>query len=130
MKITEAFLQETLAEMKRDILESLHVAMPGMIMAYDAVTGLADVQPGLARRTGSGRTMAAPMLYRVPVIDCSDRMIAAGDPCILIFMDFCMDGWMQYGAAMTPASPRKHDLSDAVVIVGLRCAVPDSEVNS
>ncbi len=54
MEITEEFLESALLAMKREILSSLHVAMPGIIMSFDAATGTAVIQPALWRRVPAG----------------------------------------------------------------------------
>ena len=128
MYIDEAFLQSALNSLKKDIFSSFHFAMPGIVEAYDSETGLAAVQPSLRRRTFSGDVLTAPLLEEVPVFlpdaSCS---VSPGMPCLLIFMDFCMDGWLQSGQPVLPPSPRKHDWSDAVALVGVAPAFPPSQ---
>ena len=125
MEITETFLQSLLDALKRDILSSLHAAMPGNILSYDASSGLASVQPALRRKTASDEILTAPVLNDVPVFRPSAEFTPSpGDPCILLFMDFCMDGWLESGQPVLPPSPRCHDLSDAVALVGFASALP------
>ena len=127
LEITEAFLQSTLDALKRDILSSLHVAMPGNIVSYDASSGLASVQPAMCRRTTAGEILTAPPLSGVPVfLPSSDYSVSAGTPCLLLFLDYCLDGWLESGQPVLPASPRQHDLSDAVALVGYAPAFPAS----
>ena len=121
MQITESFLQQALESFRREIFASLHVAMPGIILSYDASSATAEVQPALRRRTSSGDLMTAPILSGVPVfLPASDFVPAPGDHCLLIFCDFCIDGWFDTGQPVLPPSPRMHDLSDAFAIVGFR----------
>ena len=121
MEITEAFLRDALEALKAEILESLHCCMPGNILAYDPETGTAAVQPALRRRTSSGDLVTAPVLSGVPVfMPSADFTPSAGDHCLLIFCDFCIDGWFDTGQPVLPPSPRMHDLSDAFAIVGFR----------
>ena len=125
MEITETFLQSLLDALKRDILSSLHTAMPGIILAYNASSGLASVQPALRRKTNSGAVLSAPVLYDVPVfLPAAEFAPSPGDPCILLFMDFCMDGWLESGQPVLPPSPRQHDLSDAIALAGFSSALP------
>ena len=125
MEITEPFLQSVLDALKRDIFSSLHTAMPGNILSYDASSGLAFVQPALRRKTPSGEILTAPVLKDVPVFRlAADFTPSAGDPCILLFMDFCIDGWLESSQPVLPPSPRQHDLSDAVALVGYASALP------
>lgn len=115
----ELFLQETLNSFRREIFSALQVAMPGIISSYDSSSGTASVQPALLRKTASGDLLAAPVLDRVPVLlPSSDYTPAAGDFCLLIFADFCVDGFLQTGQPVIPPSPRAHDLSDAFALVG------------
>ena len=119
MEITESFLLESLDALKREILENLHVAMPGTVLSYDAASGLARIQPGLRRRAADGSILTAPELADVPVfLPAAGFSVSPGDPCILLFMDFCMDGWLETGQPVIPPSPRAHDLSDAVALAG------------
>ena len=106
MYIDEAFLQEALDALKKDIFSSFHFAMPGIIEAYDSETGLASVQPALRRRTSDGKILTAPLLEEVPVF-----LPAA-------------DLWLRSGQPVLPPSPRKHDWSDAVALVGFAPAFP------
>ena len=126
METNESFLQTVLEFLKKEILSDLHVAMPGRIEAYDPETGLADVQPMLTRKTGAGEILPAPMLRDVPVLLQSvGYSVAAGTPCTLLFMDFCMDGWLQSGQPVLPPSPRQHDFPDAIALAGYASAFPD-----
>ena len=119
MEITEVFIQKALKAMKQEILSSLHVAMPGIIESYDSSTHTATVQPALRRRTQPGEILTAPLLRQVPVfIPSPDFTVSPGAHCLLIFADFCIDGWYDSGRPMIPPSPRQHDLSDAFALVG------------
>jgi hypothetical protein len=44
--------------------------------------------------------------------------VKAGDECLLIFADRCIDFWWQNGGVQKPVDLRMHDLSDAFAIVG------------
>ena len=127
MYIDEAFLQTALDSLKKDILSSLPVAMPGIIESYDAESGLVSVQPALRRKTSDGEILTAPLLEEVPVfLPAADFSVSSGMPCLLLFMDFCLDGWLQSGQPVLPPSPRQHDWSDAVALVGCAPAFPGS----
>lgn len=121
MQITESFLQSALDSLRREIFSTLHAAMPGILVSYDADTATASVQPALRRKTPSGRILTAPLLQDVPVfLPSADFTPAPGDLCFLIFSDFCIDGWYDTSQPVLPPSPRMHDLSDAVALVGFR----------
>ena len=118
---------EERAALKRDILASLHCALPGTVLSFDASSGTASVRPALrARLTGSGQLISCPVLPVVPVFlpSFSDPdltlTVHPGDPCLLIFSDIALDAWLAAGDAPLPPSGRQHDLSDAFALVGFR----------
>ena len=154
--ITGDFLRQALDALRHEIFSSLHVAMPGTVIAFDASDGTVSVRPALRRRTSSdpisgslagnnsrvvpgkgsgalsgnmagvpsGQILTAPILPRVPVLlPSSEYTPAPGDPCLLIFCDFCLDGFLDTGQPVLPPSPRSHDLSDAFALVGFCPAV-------
>ncbi len=118
MEITADFLESALQALKEEIFASLHVAMPGIIQAYDAEKRTAVVQPAIRRKNDAGEIITAPVLQDVPVfLSGSSSEIVPGASCLLIFADFCIDGWLETGQPTLPASPRSHDLSDAFAII-------------
>ena len=116
---------EVLMALKREIFASLHVALPGTVVGFDAEKMTVDVQPGVRRKVGKdGIIVSMPMLMDVPVF-CpafSDPelkvLIQEGDPCLVIFADCNIDGWYETGDATLPASERMHDLADGFAFVG------------
>lgn len=44
--------------------------------------------------------------------------VKAGDECLVVFADRCIDFWWQSGGIQEPVDDRMHDLSDAFCIVG------------
>ena len=122
--ITGDFLRQALDALRREIFSTLHVAMPGTVIAYDASDGTVSIRPALRRCSSSGQILPAPILPRVPVLlPSSDFTPAPGDPCLLVFCDFCLDGFLDTGQPVLPPSPRSHDLSDAFAIVGFCPAI-------
>lgn len=65
-----------------------------------------------------------PLLVDVPVVfprggGCTLTFpVKAGDECLVIFADRCIDFWWQNGGVQEPVDDRVHDLSDAFCIVG------------
>lgn len=49
--------------------------------------------------------------------------ISPGDNCLILFNDFEIDGWWSTGEALPENFSRRHDLSDAIAIVGLHSLV-------
>ena len=124
---TDGISPAVLMELKQEIFASLRVALPGIVLEYDAETQRAVIQPGLrVRLTAEGDPVPLPVLRDVPVFvprfsDPSLTLeIRAGDLCLLVFGDINMDGFLKTGSAVVPASGRMHDLSDAFAFVGFR----------
>ena len=118
MKVTVEFLESALLKLKEEIFASLHVAMPGIIQSYDPDRRTATVQPALRRKNAAGEIITAPLLQDVPVfLSGSSSEVNPGASCLLIFADFCIDGWSETGQPTLPSSPRSHDLSDAFALI-------------
>lgn len=75
-----------------------------------------------------------PVLEKVPCVVLGGggtyitHPISPGDQCVLLFSDYMIDGWWSSGEARPSDFPRKHDLSDAIAIVGLK-ALPQAIQN-
>ena len=114
---------EVLTALKQEILASLHCALPGIVESYDAETQTASVYPAFRIRVGRD-IVQLPLLRDVPVfIPGSERnnwTVSAGDSCLLIFSDACIDGWFETGSVALPSSGRQHDFSDAFAFVGFK----------
>lgn len=119
---------DVLASERQSINEQIRVALPGIIKSFDPDTVTATVQPSVRsmERDNDGNTTTDdyPLLVDVPVIfprggGCTLTFpVKAGDECLVIFSDRCIDFWWQNGGIQEPADPRMHDLSDAFAIVG------------
>jgi hypothetical protein len=123
----------TLADVIRRALETsaadLHVSMPGRVERFDAAKGLADVKPLLRDGfddDGTRRTVSAPVITNVPVVFPGAggfRLtfpVAQGDGCLLVFTDRSLDRWLARGGEIDPGDDRRHAISDAVALLGLR----------
>ena len=118
MEIPEIFIHKLADRLERSFASKLRVMMPAVILSYDDSSGLADVQPALRLRGASG-VMTSPPLPGVPVfLPSEDYPVSAGSPCLLLFCDFCLDGFLASGQPVVPPFPRHHDLSDAIALVG------------
>ncbi len=105
----------------------LHVALPGVVTAFDAVTKLVDVQPLLKTRKDGDQTATTPaVIPRVPVAwpmtaaAAVYMPIAKGDPVMLVFSDRALDRW-KTGTGAIPAEPRldrQHELTDCWAVPG------------
>lgn len=114
------------AELVQKVFSTLKVAMPGVIESFDPSSVTASVRPaikGYEPGTDDG-WIELPLLVDVPIIfprggGCTLTFpVKAGDECLLIFADRCIDFWWQSGGVQKPVDMRMHDLSDAFAIVG------------
>lgn len=111
-------------------MADMRVAMPGRIEKFDKATQLADVKPLLKETyeddTGTAVIESLPVIVNVPVYSAGGgdfaltMPIAQGDSCWLMFSDRSLDIWNESGGEQNPVDARRHDLSDAVCIVGVR----------
>lgn len=116
------------AQLAQAIMSAMRVAMPGIIQSFDPDAVTAVVQPAIkgAEQDESGDEVSVnlPLLVDVPVVfprggGCTLTFpVKAGDECLVIFADRCIDFWWQSGGIQEPVDERMHDLSDAFCIVG------------
>ena len=102
---------DELQALKQDILSSLHCALPGTVVSFDAETQTAVIQPGVS---------GMPLLRDVPVFMPVSFEVNPGDSCLVLFADCDIDAWLETGEAEVPASGRMHSLSDGFAFVGFR----------
>ena len=95
--------------LKKEILSSLHCALPGIVESFDDSSGTASVRLALS---------GMPILQDVPVFVCNE--VSVGDACLVIFADRDTDAWFDGEDGAEPASGRMHSLSDAFAFVGWR----------
>ena len=98
--------QELLA-LKKEILSSLHCALPGIVESFDEDTSTAGIRLALS---------GMPVLLDVPVFVCNE--VNPGDACLVVFADCDIDNWFAGEDEADPASGRLHSLSDAFAFVG------------
>lgn len=112
----------------KTIMSNLRVAMPGIIQSFDPDTVTCVVQPAIkgtdTDSAGNSVSLNLPLLVDVPVVFPRGGGVTltfpvkAGDECLVIFADRCIDFWWQSGGVQEPVDTRQHDLSDAFAIVG------------
>ncbi|MBD8451888.1 Gp138 family membrane-puncturing spike protein [Serratia rubidaea] len=101
----------------------IRVALPGIIQSFDPVAVTCVVQPAI-KGTVSNKSANLPLIVDVPVIFPRGGGVTltfpvkAGDECLLVFADRCIDFWWQNGGIQEPVSDRMHHLADAFAIVG------------
>ena len=101
--------------LKQEFFASLHCALPGKVISYDAERQTAEIQPAV--KLGS---MIYPIFTDVPVFMPVSFVVNPGDACLVIFADVDIDEWFETGEACEPRSARKHSLSDGFAFVGFR----------
>ncbi|PLO35531.1 translation initiation factor IF-2 [Klebsiella pneumoniae] len=116
------------SQLAQAIMSAMRVSMPGIIQSFDPDAVTAVVQPAIkgAEQDESGADVSVniPLLVDVPVVfprggGCTLTFpVKAGDECLVIFADRCIDFWWQSGGIQEPVDERMHDLSDAFCIVG------------
>ena len=107
--MNEKHTPQEIAALKQEILSSLHCALPGMVVAFDAERQTADIR--LAKK-------GLPVLRGVPVFLPASFEIREGDACLVVFADHDIDAWLDSGEDGEPASGRTHSLSDGFAFVG------------
>ena len=101
--------------LKRDFFFSLHCALPGNVVSFNAETRRAEIRPAV--KAGS---LTYPVLSDVPVFMPVEFEVNPGDACLVVFSDVDIDKWLASGEPEEPASPRRHSLSDGFAFVGFR----------
>lgn len=121
-------LAETFKSERETTKNQIRVALPGIVQSFDPDAVTAVVQPAIRSveidNDGNRVTKPYPLLVDVPVVfprggGCTLTFpVKAGDECLVIFADRCIDFWWQNGGVQEPVDDRVHDLSDAFCIVG------------
>ncbi|EJH5754909.1 hypothetical protein NED27_001323 [Escherichia coli] len=110
------------------VMSALRVSMPGIVQSFNPDTVTVVVQPAIKGyepdSNGINQSTTLPLLVDVPVVfprggGCTLTFpVKAGDECLVVFADRCIDFWWQSGGIQEPVDERMHDLSDAFCIVG------------
>ena len=122
----------------RNISLTMHCVKIGQIISFDKTDQTATVQV-LHRmdenyNTDLDETIEYPLLQKVPVVVLQGGgasitfPIKKGDQCLLLFCDYMIDNWWISGDVGASDFPRRHDISDAIAIVGPN-AVPKALKN-
>lgn len=118
-------LRATLNALKAEISYELNCHELGEIISFDASTQTASIQLMVDIQTPN-QVYRYPLLTSVPVFvlsggsGCITMPVAAGDSCLVLFNDRDIDNWYTTGSESVPNSPRTHDLSDGLALVGFR----------
>lgn len=122
--------QATFSEMTRrtfiEMMKDVGTSIPGYFLAFDSATQLAQVQVGIQRTDVNGEVFEPSPIIECPVYFCGggeyfiEHQIDAGDECLIVFSQRCIDGWVQTGGVADNPIMRFHDFSDAAILPGLR----------
>ena len=97
-----------LQALKREVMRSIHCAVPGTVLSFDAETATAVIRPASEN---------LPLLKDVPVFMPVPFEISEGDGCLVVFADHEIDSWM---TGEECPSGRTHSLSDGFAFVGFK----------
>ena len=99
----------------------LKVAKLGTIESYDPSKGTATVSIKTLFNEKTPKTWEYPKIPNVPVLKTKylSHPIKQGDGCLIIFLDTDFSAWLNGGKTLTPATPRLHNLNDAIALVGI-----------
>jgi hypothetical protein len=107
----------------------LRVCTVARVEAYDPERQLIDAQPLVLEtfeHEGEEHVERLPVIRNVPVCFPGGGgfallfPVAVGDTVLLVFADRSLDKWKSYGGEQHPREPRRHHLSDAIAVPGLR----------
>ncbi len=130
----EPELKDLFALFGKDLMLKLNCHAIATIQAFDPAQQTADATVNyrktykLPDEQGVYRlkTVAYPQLVDCPVIFLGGGgasltfPVEAGDECLVLFNDRDLDSWFQGNLNASPATPRLHSFSDAVILVGIR----------
>jgi len=123
-------ITEALEFVKASINDNLNCHQTGTIQSFDTTTQTATVSINTKRHISTNPDVWVdyPLLVDCPVIILGNNVtritlpINQGDECLIFFNDREIDNWYAQGGNPTFSIGRTHDISDAVVLVGLRNA--------
>lgn len=123
-------LAALLNKVRESTFAGLRVSCPGRVERYDAAKQTVDVkllvQDFYEDAGGVRRYVSEPVISNVPVqFPGGGGMritlpIAAGDPVLVVFADRSIDQWQATGNEGTPEDTRRHHISDAFAIPGIK----------
>jgi len=107
----------------------LRVAIPCLVHSFDPNTQTITAQPVLRENIRkpdlTTEWVQLPLLLDVPIVlpragnFVMTMPVAVGDECLVIFADMCIDAWYSNGGIQNQIEKRRHDLSDAIAILGI-----------
>jgi hypothetical protein len=108
------------------VLVGVNTAMPGVIVAFDAATQRASVQPCNKVVMDDDTESLLPVLQDVPCFFPGvgnfflTHPVNVDDPCLLVVAQRSLDNWLTSGEPEDPQSNRKFSMNDAVAFFGIQ----------
>ena len=106
------------------ICRRIRCALPGIVVSFDATRQVVSVLPAIKEHV-NGDDVPLPQLDDVPILlprcglGALTMPVQAGDECLLIFNDLCIDSWWQSGGVQSRMLPWRHQIGDAVALIGI-----------
>ena len=106
---------------KKELAIDLKVAKLGIIDSYNSSTGTANVKIQTKFNEKTSKVWDYQIIPNVPVVKSKyfSHPIKKGDGCLIIFLDTDFTAWLESGDVIPPATPRLHNLNDAIAIMGV-----------
>jgi len=111
-------------------MRGVRVALPGVVQTYDPTTQTCSVQPlvqdGVYDESGTRIAERLPVVASVPVCFPGSGAfsvtwpVKVGDTVLLVFSSSSIDRWLALGGEVDPIDDRRHHITDAIAIPGLR----------
>lgn len=117
----------------KQLVAKMRVALPCVVQSFDATKQTVTVLPSVSEKVimnVGGVPVAEDMPWTKPLVDIPvvfpragnfvlTMPVAAGDECLVVFADYCIDGWWQSGGTgNAQLDKRRHDLSDGFALIG------------
>lgn len=122
-------LEHLLDVFGQGLLYGLRTSLPGKITAYDATKQKASVKPlikdGHLAEDETRVVKSLPEVHGVPVMFLGPARarttwpVAVDDLCLVFFTSSSIRRWLQSGGEVDPGDDRRHDINDAIALVGL-----------
>ena len=118
-------LESLLSNLTSNLKSDIRVSLPARVTSFNASKQTVSCIPlirELVSISGKTQYQQLPELQDVPIIIpragnwAITLPIRAGDECMVIFQDLCIDGWWSRGGVQNWNDLRRHDLSDAIAI--------------